>query len=99
MSIYHTSLIKIKPPNWRFKLFSSNNHINNYELDDLPICVKEENNIIRYVKKILDGEKDYIAQLNMLIFSIYGLTKIEIKEVMKNYNDIQAQKIIKLIDE
>ena len=84
---------------WRFQLFSSNNHINNYELDDLPINICERDRIIEYVKKILDGNKDYIVNLNKLVFAIYGLTKNEIEEVMKNYNDLYAQKIRESINE
>jgi len=83
---------------WRFKLFSSNNHINNYELDDLPInIINEKEEIINCVKEILEGNSDKIVSLNLLIFSIYGLSNKEIIEVMKNYNDENAKEIIKVI--
>jgi len=72
---------------WRFKLFSSNNHINNYELNDLPILIKEEDKIINYVQKILKGCQDSIVDLNLLIFKIYGLNQKDIKKIMSGYND------------
>jgi hypothetical protein len=83
---------------WRFKLFSSNNHINNYELDDLPInIIENKEEVIKCVKEILEGNSDEIISLNLLVFSMYGLSNKEIIEVMKNYNDDNAKEIIKTI--
>ena len=36
--------------NWYFKLFSSNNHINNYELKELPLPLKNKDNIEKILK-------------------------------------------------
>src|SRR5699024_5490011 len=44
---YLLGLLNSKLLNWYFKLFSSNNHINNYELDMLPIPIKEQGTIKR----------------------------------------------------
>jgi len=83
---------------WRFKLFSSNNHINNYELDDLPInIINKKDEVINCVKEILEGNNDKIISLNLLIFSMYRLSNKEIIKVMKNYTDGNAKELIKRI--
>jgi len=55
--------------NWRFKITSSNNHINNYELDELPIIDLEK----------VDSKFSYSSQeeLDEYIGSLYGLSKEE----------------------
>ncbi|MDE7389250.1 MAG: N-6 DNA methylase [Muribaculaceae bacterium] len=55
--------------NWRFKITSSNNHINNYELDELPIIDLEK----------IDPAFSYSSQeeLDEYIGSLYGLSKEE----------------------
>ncbi len=57
--------------NWRFKITSSNNHINNYELDELPIIDLNE----------VDASFSYSSQeeLDEYIGTLYGLTKEERK--------------------
>lgn len=80
---------------WRFRKFSSNNHINNYELDELPINVLLSNNktLINYVSEINSGNLNKIIDLNILIFQNYGLNEIEILEILKNYSDENVEKI------
>jgi len=57
--------------NWRFKITSSNNHINNYELDELPIVD-------------LDSfELDDFSN-NETICKLYGLTKMETNYILGN---------------
>lgn len=59
--------------NWRFKITSSNNHINNYELDELPIVD-------------LDSfELDDFSN-NETICKLYGLTKMETNYILGNNN-------------
>lgn len=60
--------------NWRFKITSSNNHINNYELDELPIIDLDS----------VDVTFKYSSQeeLDEYIFTLYGLNLIE-KEIIK----------------
>ena len=83
---------------WRFKLFSSNNHINNYELDDLPIIIMKDNSIfVEYVIEILEGNYDKIINLNLLVFSLYGLSNQEILHIMNTYNDEYSVEIINQI--
>ena len=57
--------------NWRFKITSSNNHINNYELDELPIIDLNK----------VDASFSYSSQeeLDEYIGTLYGLTKDERK--------------------
>lgn len=59
--------------NWRFKITSSNNHINNYELSELPIVDLS----------LVDSEFTFSSQneLDEYIGSLYGLTLDEIKMV------------------
>lgn len=64
--------------NWRFKITSSNNHINNYELDELPIVDLES----------IDLEKDFAsrAELNEYVCGLYGLNKKETDFIRKYEN-------------
>ncbi|MDN5047933.1 Eco57I restriction-modification methylase domain-containing protein [Aliarcobacter butzleri] len=77
---------------WRFKLFSSNNHINNYELNDLPINLHNEyiDEIIKYSKEIQNGNLYKIVNLNKLIFKIYDINNIYALEILNSYNDEYA---------
>ena len=63
--------------NWRFKVTSTNNHINNYELDELPII---ELSLI--TDEIL--KQDEVKQ-NKAICSLYGLRKEEINFIIRQH--------------
>lgn len=63
--------------NWRFKVTSTNNHINNYELDELPII---ELSLI--TDDIL--KQDEVKQ-NRAICSLYGLRKEEINFIIRQH--------------
>jgi len=63
--------------NWRFKVTSTNNHINNYELDELPII---ELGLI--TDEIL--KQDEVKQ-NKAICSLYGLNKEEINFIIRQH--------------
>jgi len=77
---------------WRFQLFSSNNHINNYELNDLPINIdnKYVKEIIIYSLEIQNGNLDKIIDINKLVFKIYNLDDNHTLEILDNYNDKYA---------
>ncbi|MBW6484162.1 MAG: Eco57I restriction-modification methylase domain-containing protein [Vicingaceae bacterium] len=62
--------------NWRFKITSSNNHINNYELDELPIV--DLDNI-----QLSDFSKNENSN-NEIICELYGLTKEENNYILGN---------------
>jgi len=68
--------------NWRFKITSSNNHINNYELSELPIIDLE---------KVNENIKDPVLSKNVNICRAYGLDENEIAYILKpyfNHNEI-----------
>ena len=81
---------------WRFKITSTNNHVNNYEIDDLPLPIKESNNPkltneLHEVAKIADQlkvchTKEILGlrnRLDKLVFSLYGLSAKDIEFVLK----------------
>lgn len=61
--------------NWRFKITSTNNHINNYELDELPIADLH----------LIDENYKYQTQLELdeYIGNIYGLEKDELQFILQ----------------
>ena len=63
--------------NWRFKITSSNNHINNYELDELPMI-----DLGLLTKKILKLDE---LERNEKICSLYGLNDKEIAFIIGQY--------------
>ncbi|MEN6552011.1 MAG: DNA (cytosine-5-)-methyltransferase [Methanobacterium sp.] len=63
--------------NWRFKISSSNNHINNYELAELPII--DLNQITSFGNDELET--------NILIAKLYGLNTSEIIFILKDFFD------------
>jgi adenine-specific DNA-methyltransferase len=77
--------------NWRFKLTSSNNHVNNYELDDLPIPINApQDKIIRLneiVLRLSDQSQDselnleLIDEMNYAVLECYNLSN---KDYYKN---------------
>ncbi len=70
--------------NWRFKLTSSNNHVNNYELDDLPIPINaSQEKIIRLNEIVLKlssssnephTELELRTAMNEAVLDCYNLT-------------------------
>lgn len=64
--------------NWRFKVTSSNNHINNYELDALPIINLE----------LIDENKTFETprEMDAYVCELYGLNKTETNFILKNEN-------------
>lgn len=63
--------------NWRFKITSTNNHINNYELDELPII---EMSLI--TDEIFKKEE---VEQNKIICSLYGLDNEEINFIIRQH--------------
>jgi len=60
--------------NWRFKITSSNNHINNYELDELPIFDLD-------IFKLNDSTNN-VVEYNDIICKLYGLSKTETNYIL-----------------
>jgi len=63
--------------NWRFKITSSNNHINNYELDDLPIIDLDNVNLNDFS---FEEHKN-----NEVICKLYGLTETETNYILNTH--------------
>ncbi|MDR2650811.1 MAG: N-6 DNA methylase [Prevotellaceae bacterium] len=61
--------------NWRFKITSTNNHINNYELDELPIVDLQ----------LIDENYKYQSQreLDEYVGKIYGLEQDELQFILQ----------------
>lgn len=78
--------------NWRFQLTSSNNHIGNYELNELPIATpdaSQRSKIEGLVKKLLMNPNNLEgkAELNRLVFEIYGLDKNEALYILEKHQN------------
>ena len=63
--------------NWRFKITSTNNHINNYELDELPLINIEDLSTSIVNCQPVDRDKE--------ICKLYGLNELETNYILKNY--------------
>lgn len=72
--------------NWRFKLTSSNNHVNNYELDDLPIPIDAPRAKIEALNKVvrelctntIQSNKELMVCMNTIVCDCYESTWKEI---------------------
>lgn len=76
--------------NWRFKVTSSNNHINNYELNELPILDLEQLDLNNFHENKIKNE--------ILICKLYGLNEDEINYILDNTPYIKNQEI-QILDE
>lgn len=86
--------------NWRFHLTSSNNHIGNYELDELPIAIpdnKQKTVVEDLVGKLSTNpnDKQLKAKLNDVIFKIYNLDKSEASYILDKHQKDEAAIITK----
>lgn len=88
LGLFNTKII-----NWYFKLNSSNNHINNYEIDNFPIPINslELKHISSLAKKFLK-EKDatILEKIEELTYKAYGISinieeKIDKNKYIKEY--------------
>jgi len=100
--LYLLGLLNSAVLNWRFKLTSTNNHVNNYELDELPIVSSGKNfkvlkNKIRN-KVVLQCEaysEQRQMELDALVSLIYGLSLRDTVYVAKmNYIEKDFQRIL-----
>lgn len=62
--------------NWRFKVTSSNNHVNNYELDELPVIDLDSFELCEF----LNNEDENAKR----ICQLYGLSKEETSYILNN---------------
>ena len=73
MGVFNSSII-----NWYFKLSSTNNHINNYEIDDFPIPVNSpyKAEIESLVSEYLKTEKvELLEQIDSLVNKSFFMTE------------------------
>lgn len=77
--------------NWRFKITSSNNHINNYEIDELPLIDLDTFDIATL--------QENLKEIDKYICSLYGLTNQETeyitgKTIKKKIRPTYEQEIV-----
>ncbi len=73
MGILNSSLI-----DWYFKLTSSNNHINNYEIDSFPIPVSfaKKEDISNKVQEYIQTKDELLLdEIDQLVYEAYGIKK------------------------
>ena len=79
---------------WFFKLTSSNNHINNYEIDRFPIPVQfpKKQEISRLVKEYIETKKpETLDSIDALVYEAYGITKENKKFAGNNKKELSGQ--------
>ena len=85
---YICGILNSKLIDWTFRVTSTNNHVNIYELNQLPIpdfnsihtsnILKSVDSIISAIKECLDSHSA-IIRLNFFVYKLYGLTYKEVK--------------------
>lgn len=74
LGILNSSLI-----DWYFKLTSSNNHINNYEIDDFPIPVgfdRKSDIETKVLEYMATKDAKLLPQIDKLVYEAYGLFEL-----------------------
>lgn len=91
LGLFNTKII-----NWLFKLTSSNNHVNNYEIDcfPIPIDAPELKRISTLAKLFLDTQDDAILEeIEQLAYQAYGITismgnrRMDEKQCIQDYTN------------
>lgn len=76
---YLLGLLNSNLMNWYFKQYSSNNHINNYELDALPIPVHDKEKMFQIdmlVRRYLEhNSEDILEEIEEIVLKLFGLKK------------------------
>jgi hypothetical protein len=90
-------ILNSKLLDWYFRKTSTNNHVNGYEIEQLPICknisLERQQTIIDFVNKILSAKKENSKadtselekQIDNLVYKLYGLEDNEIKVIDPNF--------------
>jgi adenine-specific DNA-methyltransferase len=71
--------------NWRFKITSSNNHINNYELDELPLLDLDQIDMELFSNDVRENDE--------VICALYGLNEEETDFIIGSEVSIGSSKI------
>ncbi|MEK7544092.1 MAG: Eco57I restriction-modification methylase domain-containing protein [Patescibacteria group bacterium] len=85
--------------NWRFQLTNSNNHIGNYELDELPLAIpnnKQREQVEAIINELLikPENSEIKAKLNGIVFDLYGLNKDEALYILDKYKNNEVADIL-----
>jgi len=80
--------------NWMFKITSSNNHINNYELDMLPIPLQPNN--LRVISELVQeylesNNKDLLLEIDQLVDKSFNISFESNKEMNKHNQSISSE--------
>lgn len=92
-------LLNSKLMNWFFKLHSSNNHINNYEINNFPIPLNKP--VIQKISQLVSDMKnnnDLVAlnAIDTLVGELYGITE-ENRLIMKTANNTSEASSIEIL--
>lgn len=104
LSYITMGLLNSKLLDWTFRKTSSNNHVNCYELEQLPIVIpskrKPFEDIINQIINLASKEKDYTdlaERLDVMVYRLYGLPykwAIQVNEAYLCVNEEEYNKII-----
>src|SRR5699024_7199911 len=95
---YLLGLLNSKLLNWYFKLFSSNNHVNNYELDNLPIPIHDISKMKQISELAFKNCQEYSElndeKIDDLVNELFKLEEISSvkKDVEQNINTGKNEK-------
>jgi DNA-cytosine methyltransferase len=95
---------------WRFRITSTNNHINNYEIDDFPLIIPNKDddnysfliniaNIAKEIEKSTDIKKEayWNAKIDGIVFNMFNLSNEEVDYLLTvlNKSDNYKEIVIK----
>ena len=91
-SLFILAILNSNIIDWLFRKTSTNNHVNIYELEQLPIpnsTEMESYRIVSLVKEIIELKKNNASadtsalesEIDRLVYQLYGLTEEEIRIV------------------
>ena len=80
------ALLNSKLINWYFKKLSTNSNVNGYEIDSLPIKIKEDkmNQLTNLAKMQIEKNSTEISdKIDKIVYEIYNLSENDIKIIEK----------------
>lgn len=95
---------------WRFRLTSSNNHVNNYEIDDFPVPLSPDlrigsiaNRLAIQANSMPFGsfccpDSALENELDAAIFRLYGLNRKGIEEILGSIEPNRIPAVMKILD-
>lgn len=90
---YLYGLLNSKLMNWYFKIHSSNNHINNYEIDNFPVPIegKAIKQISKLVSKMNSFDQEVLSLIDDLVCELFGVSVTNQQfDVSQQKNDINS---------